>query len=114
MYVIVIVVPFLNMLYLMLASYNPRITINTILINNLISFLVSLLIFYEVVLSGQICLIQGPVWISSSVFQVNLGFLFDALSTVLVMLVSFISLLVQIYSREYMSSDPHLLSSLLI
>lgn len=93
----------------MFKSISIKFNINVVLVNNLMSFILSLFIFYEVVLSGHICLLQGPVWINSGLLKISFGFLFDPLSVTMVLLVGFISLLVQLYSKEYMSSDPHIL-----
>ena len=71
------------------------------------SFLLSLLIFFEVALMGSCTYIKLTVWIDSGLFQVDWGFLFDSLTAVMCCVVTFISSLVHIYSVEYMSHDPH-------
>jgi NADH-quinone oxidoreductase subunit L len=45
-------------------------------------------------------------WGSSGSFQFNLGFLIDPLSVVMMALVTFVSLLVHLYSVGYMAEDP--------
>lgn len=45
-------------------------------------------------------------WGSSGSFQFNLGFLLDPLSAIMILTVTFISLLVHIYSVGYMADDP--------
>lgn len=47
-------------------------------------------------------------WIHSGLFNCNWGFLFDTLTSVMLIVVTSISTLVHIYSSEYMSEDPHL------
>ena len=71
------------------------------------SFLLSLLIFFEVALMGSCTYIKLIVWIDSGLFQTDWGFLFDSLTSVMCCVVTFISSLVHIYSVEYMSHDPH-------
>lgn len=72
------------------------------------SFLLSLLAFYEVGLMGSPVYIKLSTWVNSEVLLINWGFLFDSLTVVMCVVVTFISSLVHIYSIEYMSHDPHL------
>jgi proton-translocating NADH-quinone oxidoreductase chain L len=62
----------------------------------------------RVLIEGFILNIKLTSWISCEVFSVDWGFLFDSLSILMCLIVTFISLLVHIYSIEYMSHDPHL------
>jgi NADH:ubiquinone oxidoreductase subunit 5 (subunit L)/multisubunit Na+/H+ antiporter MnhA subunit len=74
----------------------------------MISFLLSLFAFYEVGLMGSPVYIRLSTWVSSEVLLINWGFLFDSLTVVMCIVVTFISSLVHLYSVEYMSHDPHL------
>jgi len=73
-----------------------------------LSFLISLFIFYEVALMGCSTYIKMTTWISSDTLNVDWGFLFDTLTAIMCVVVTFISSLVHLYSTEYMSHDPHL------
>ena len=73
-----------------------------------LSFILSIAGFYEVSLIGCFTYINLNSWISVDIFQVDWGFMFDSLSVSMCCVVTFISLLVHIYSTEYMSHDPHL------
>lgn len=73
-----------------------------------ISFLLSLLAFYEVGLARCFVYIKLCTWISSEVLHVDWGFMFDSLTVSMCVVVTFISFLVHLYSTEYMSHDPHL------
>jgi NADH-ubiquinone oxidoreductase chain 5 len=73
-----------------------------------LSFLISLLAFYEVALLGSPVYLVLINWISSDVLNINWGFIFDSLTVTMCLVVTFISLLVHLYSTEYMSHDPHL------
>jgi NADH-ubiquinone oxidoreductase chain 5 len=73
-----------------------------------ISLFLSFFAFYEVGLMGSPVYIQLATWISSEVLLINWGFLFDSLTVVMCVVVTFISSLVHLYSIEYMSHDPHL------
>ncbi len=73
-----------------------------------LTFMMSLFAFYEVGLSGATCSFKLATWINSELFNVSWGFLFDSLTVVMLIVVTFISTLVHLYSTEYMSHDPHL------
>ena len=73
-----------------------------------LSFLISLFAFYEVGLTGCFVYIKLTTWISSEVLHIDWGFMFDSLTVVMCTVVTFVSLLVHLYSTEYMSHDPHL------
>jgi len=73
-----------------------------------ISLFLSLFAFYEVGLMGSPVYIQLATWVSSEVLLINWGFLFDSLTVVMCVVVTFVSSLVHLYSIEYMSHDPHL------
>jgi len=47
-------------------------------------------------------------WINSDIFYVDWAFLFDSLSVTMLVVVTFVSSLVHLYSSSYMSEDPHL------
>lgn len=71
------------------------------------TFLFSILIFFEVSLNNQIIYIELSSWIYSSDLNIHWNFLFDSLTSIMLFIVSFISLLVHLYSIDYMKSDPH-------
>ena len=73
-----------------------------------LSFLISIFIFYEVALTSCFVYIKLTTWISSEILHINWGFMFDSLTVVMCVVVTFISFLVHLYSIEYMSHDPHL------
>jgi proton-translocating NADH-quinone oxidoreductase chain L len=74
----------------------------------ILSFFLSLFAFYEVGLMGSPVYVRVATWVSSEVLLVNWGFLFDSLTVVMCIVVTFVSSLVHLYSIEYMSHDPHL------
>jgi NADH-ubiquinone oxidoreductase chain 5 len=73
-----------------------------------VSFLLSLFAFYEVGLMESFVYIRLATWVSSEVLLINWGFMFDSLTVVMCVVVTFVSTLVHLYSIEYMSHDPHL------
>lgn len=72
-----------------------------------VTFLVSSLIFYEVALLQYTCLVDLGLWFNLGSARVNFEFLFDTITATMLFAVSLVSLLVHIYSLDYMGSDPH-------
>lgn len=72
---------------------------------SLTSFL-SFFICYEVVFAGSSTYLKFQPWIST--FQMSWGFLFDPLTVIILVMVTFVSALVHLYASEYMKEDPHL------
>nr|YP_011008028.1 NADH dehydrogenase subunit 5 [Cutleria multifida]WBP69894.1 NADH dehydrogenase subunit 5 [Cutleria multifida] len=73
-----------------------------------LSFCLSSLAFYEVGLGGCFTYIYLMPWFESDSFHVDWAFCFDSLTVVMLIVVTFISTLVHVYSTEYMGGDPHL------
>lgn len=73
-----------------------------------LTLLLSCFAFYEVALLGSPCYFQLMPWFDSQLFCFAWGFQFDSLTAIMLIVVTFISFLVHLYSTEYMSHDPHL------
>ena len=76
-------------------------------ISIILSCLFCILIFYEVGLSNSNCILHLSLWINSGQFKVFWGFLFDSLTVTMLLIITFISMLVHLYSISYMENDPH-------
>ena len=74
----------------------------------LTSSFLSCIAFYEVALSGSPCYIKLSPWFFSEMFDASWGFYFDSLTVVMLVVITFVSTLVHIYSISYMSEDPHI------
>ncbi len=72
-----------------------------------ISSIFSFLIFYKVFNEGYINNLDIFTWINSGSFNVNWSIKVDALSSVMLVVVTLVSSVVHIYSIGYMSHDPH-------
>ena len=72
-----------------------------------ISSILSLFIFYKVISEGYENNVVIASWINSGSLNVNWSIKIDALSSVMLVVVTLISSLVHIYSIGYMSHDPH-------
>jgi NADH-quinone oxidoreductase subunit L len=70
-----------------------------------LSFLCSLILFKLVALNGFTLNAVLYTWGVSGHFNFNVGFLIDSLSAIMMLIVTFVSLLVHIYSIGYMQSD---------
>lgn len=79
------------------------ITIGSLLITSVLV----LIAFYEVGICGSPVYIEFPSWINSGLLNVNWGFSFDSLTVVMLLPILLVSTLVQIYTTDYMSGDPH-------
>ena len=72
-----------------------------------ISSIFSFLIFYKVFNDGYTNNLEILTWINSGSFNVNWSIKIDALSSVMLVVVTLVSSIVHIYSIGYMSHDPH-------
>ena len=72
-----------------------------------ISAILSIIIFYNVIINGYENNLLIAKWINSGSLQVNWSIKIDTLSAVMLVVVNLISSLVHIYSIGYMSHDPH-------
>jgi NADH-ubiquinone oxidoreductase chain 5 len=73
-----------------------------------LSFLCSTFCFYETVICHCFVYISLNSWIKIELLNIDWGFMFDSLTSLMCCIVSFISTLVHLYSVEYMANDPHL------
>ena len=72
-----------------------------------ISSILSLIIFFKVINYGYINNLIISTWINSGSLNANWTINIDALSSVMLVVVTLVSALVHIYSIGYMSNDPH-------
>jgi NADH-ubiquinone oxidoreductase chain 5 len=70
--------------------------------------LLSLFAFFEVGFIGSKCIFRLIPWINADLFNVSWGFLFDTLTVTILVVITFISFFVHMYSIEYIGNDPHL------
>tara|TARA_B100000287_G_scaffold200464_1_gene189301 strand:- start:791 stop:1240 length:450 start_codon:yes stop_codon:yes gene_type:complete len=72
-----------------------------------ISAILSFIIFKEVAINNYENNLVIFKWITSGLLEVNWSIKIDAVSSVMLVVVCFVSSLVHIYSIGYMSHDPH-------
>jgi len=73
-----------------------------------ISFILSFVTLVDVIATGNSYIVVLKEWMYTDDLFVNWGFCFDSLTCVMIVVVTFISSLVHLYSTEYMENDPHL------
>lgn len=69
--------------------------------------LASCTIFYEVCLRHTACYVIVCDWLALEHVEIHWGFIFDSLSSSMLIVVTTISVCAHIYSYEYLSTDPH-------
>lgn len=110
MYLLIILLPFLGSIFAggfgRFLGFRGAALITTSCV--FLSFLCSLLAFYEVALSASPVYILYADWFCSELFDASWGFLFDSLTVVMLIVITSISTLVHLYSISYMAEDPHL------
>jgi len=72
------------------------------------SFLISITLLIDVIKTGNVYHLNLKDWIYADTIKVDWSFCFDSLTCVMLVVVTFISSLVHLYSTEYMENDPHL------
>nr|AHX02488.1 NADH dehydrogenase subunit 5 [Riquetophycus sp. HSY-2014a] len=73
----------------------------------LLTTFLSFLVFYEIGFSGTTCYIFLSSWVNSGILTISWSFLFDSVTSIMLIVVTSISSLVHIYSVKYMETDPH-------
>jgi len=73
-----------------------------------LSFLFSLCLFKEILSAKKIFILKLFPWLYSDFIKTSWTFYFDNLTVIMLIVVTFISTLVHLYSTEYMENDPHL------
>lgn len=110
MYLLVIFIPLLSTIVtgffgnLLTKEGTTRIASGFILLTCIISYF----IFYEVCFCDCPCYITLSPWIIAGSFKLYWDFIFDSLTSTMLVVVLTISTVVHIYSISYMSHDPHI------
>lgn len=74
-----------------------------------LAWVCALFIFWEVCIYQNIVSIKLYQWLLLDIYNITFGFLFDVLSSSMLVVVLTISMLVHLYSTTYMSHDPYLI-----
>jgi len=110
MYLLIVLLPFLGFIFAggfgRYLGFRGASFLSIICVSS--SAILSCIAFYEVALSGSPCYIKLAPWFYSEMFDASWGFLFDSLTVVMLVVITFVSSLVHLYSISYMAEDPHL------
>ena len=74
-----------------------------------VSFFFSFFNLYYVISFSSVNIVKYFTWVDNSILNITWTFQFDSLSSIMLVVVTFISLLVHFYSIGYMYYDPHLI-----
>lgn len=72
------------------------------------SFSISFYFFFDVLSNGNVYILTFSRWIEAETFLVDWSVCLDSLTSIMLLVITFISTLVHLYSTEYMENDPHL------
>lgn len=109
MYLLIIVLPFLGSIIIGFGGrwlgYYGASLVSTFCVS--FSMFLSILSFFEIGFGNTIVFITITSWINVGIFELNWSFLFDSLTTTMLIVITTVSTLVHIYSIDYMKDDPH-------
>jgi NADH-ubiquinone oxidoreductase chain 5 len=109
MYITIVLLPFLGAI--LSGLFGRALGVKGVHIINvsclLITTLLALIAYYEVVLCNSPVSIDLFSWINAEHLQISWGFYFDQLTVNMLIPVLIVSLLVHVYSIGYMGEDPH-------
>ena len=110
MYLLIVLIPLLSFLTSSLFGRFIGRTGSTLITTSLIfiTAILSTIAFYEVAIAETNCYIRLFPWFDSALLQANWGFLFDSLTVLMLIVVTYVSAVVHLYSVEYMGNDPHI------
>jgi proton-translocating NADH-quinone oxidoreductase chain L len=109
MLILILLLPFLGFLSgAIFGRYLGRTVCYTTTGGIFISLMLSLFLFYEILAFGLSCKLYAMSWIVVDTLNIDWCFCFDSLTSVMLVVVTFVSTLVHLYSTEYMEHDPHL------
>ena len=109
MYLLPLVFPLLNLLIsCLLGKFLGKRVLYILISNMFFSAFFSFWIFYEVGINKSVCYVDLGSWFHIGLLKLNWLFLFDSITSVMLVLVVFVSLLVHLYSIDYMNGDPHI------
>lgn len=110
MYVLVILLPLIGLLSGLL--FGSVLGTGVLYITScclFLSFIISCTLLYKILVSACVYKVVLGSWIFVDTLHIQWSFCFDSLTAVMLVVVTFISFLVHLYSIEYMRTDPHLL-----
>lgn len=109
MYLLSLFLPFLNLLFsCVFGKFLGKRVVFFFLFNMFLCVLISFFIFFEVGINKYTCFIDLGPWFHLGLLKLNWVFVFDSITSIMLLLVVFVSFLVHLYSMDYMDGDPHI------
>ena len=111
MYLLIILNPLINSLILLLFGnlIGIQCSILFVVFFSILNCFLICIVFYEVAICNSICFFEIFRWIDIDICFSVIGGFFDNLTVIMLIIIIFISTLVNIYSISYMSEDPHII-----
>ena len=106
---LILLLPFLSFIFSLL--FGRRLGSGVVLLtcfNVFISFLISFFSLQNLISQDFVSFLPYWLWVASDTLEIHWGFYLDSVTNIMLVVVTFISTLVHIYSSEYMKEDPHL------
>src|SRR3982750_2723762 len=111
MYLLIIFANLFNSIFIGLLGrfIGRQASIFTTILTMLCILLFSILAFYEILLNNNILVINLYTLLIINNIKINIAFLFDTLSIVMLLVILIISTFVHIFTAGYMSHDPFII-----
>ena len=111
MLILFIFFPLFNSIYIWCLDLivGKRSTILYVVHSHVFIMFLSLKVFFNICLFSSQSYLTLGTWINCGLFITNWGFMFDTLSVVMLIMVTFISSAIHLYSIDYMQNDPSLI-----
>lgn len=110
MYLLILILPLLNLFFsCIFGKLLGKKILNFFIFNMLLCFIISIFVFFEVGINKYTCFIDLGPWFHIGIMKLNWIFMFDTITSVMILLVVFVSFLVHLYSMDYMNGDPHII-----
>jgi proton-translocating NADH-quinone oxidoreductase chain L len=109
-YHLIILLPLINYIFgSLFGSFLGYYSVYISVILMTVVFFISLFLLFNIIQNSIVYKLQIKTWFFVGTYNVDWTFLFDSLTVLLLVIVTFISLLVHFYSTNYMGEDPHLI-----
>jgi len=110
MYLNVLILPLLNFIIISFLGYyiGRKGSCYLSVFGIFFSFITAIFIFFDVGINQIPTSIKLYNWVCIDVYSIQIGFLFDSVTSVMLLVITFISFVVHLYSITYMGGDPYI------
>jgi NADH-ubiquinone oxidoreductase chain 5 len=109
MYIINLLLPLIGSIITGLLGHKlgSKVSIRIAVICMMLTALTSIYIGYEILLCNSVVHFKVGTWMQVGSLNIEYGLLYDSLTSVMIIVITFISSMVHLYSMDYMKADPH-------